>query len=64
MITDKPTKPTTETKEQTSAGCDKTLMLGTVYRFQPIQSSNFMQKWVEVTEAGLTYFKHASNDRP
>lgn len=41
----------------------QTLMLGVIHRFAPFQSGNFMPKWVEVTQAGITYFRNASTDK-
>ena len=38
-------------------------MLGVIYRFAPFQSGNFMPKWVELTEAGITYFRSATSDK-
>lgn len=38
-------------------------MLGVIHRYSPFQSGNFMPKWVEVTEAGITYFKSAASDK-
>ena len=41
----------------------RTLMLGVVYRFAPFQRGNFMPKWVEITEAGITYFRSATSEK-
>jgi len=38
-------------------------MLGTLHRLQPYQSGNFMEKWVEITEQGISYYKSAGHDR-
>ena len=38
-------------------------MLGVIHRYAPFQSGNFMPKWVEVTEEGITYFRSASSDK-
>ena len=29
------------------------LMLGVIYQFTPLQSVNFMSKWIEVTSEGI-----------
>ena len=41
----------------------RTLMLGVVHRFAPHRGANFMPKWVELTEAGITYFRSATSDK-
>ena len=38
-------------------------MLGVIYRFTPLQTCNFMSKWVELTSEGLIYFQSDSSDQ-
>lgn len=39
-------------------------MLGTVQRFTIMQSGNFMPKWIEISQQGISYFKSAAAEKP
>ena len=38
--------------------------LGTLYRFQPIPSANFVKKQVSITDEGVAYYKNEHTSHP